>query len=35
VRVALAQFSPTVGDFLRNTAKILEFTRCAAHAGAN
>jgi NAD+ synthetase len=35
VKVALAQIDPTVGDFRGNTAKILEFTRCASHAGAN
>jgi NAD+ synthase (glutamine-hydrolysing) len=35
VKVALAQIDPTVGDFRGNTAKILEYTRCASHAGAN
>jgi NAD+ synthase (glutamine-hydrolysing) len=35
VKVALAQINPTVGDFRGNTAKILEYTRCASHAGAN
>jgi NAD+ synthase/NAD+ synthase (glutamine-hydrolysing) len=34
VKIALAQINPTVGDFLGNTAKIVDFSRRAAAAGA-
>jgi NAD+ synthase/NAD+ synthase (glutamine-hydrolysing) len=35
VKIALAQINPTVGDFLGNTAKIVEFSRRAAAEGAD
>jgi NAD+ synthase (glutamine-hydrolysing) len=34
VKIALAQINPTVGDFVGNTAKIVEFSRRAADGGA-
>jgi NAD+ synthase (glutamine-hydrolysing) len=34
VKIALAQINPTVGDFTGNTARILEYARRAAEAGA-
>ncbi|AXC10696.1 NAD synthetase [Acidisarcina polymorpha] len=34
MKIALAQINPTIGDFVGNTAKIIEFTRRAAGGGA-
>jgi NAD+ synthase (glutamine-hydrolysing) len=34
MKIALAQLNPTVGDFAGNSAKILEFARCAQQRGA-
>ncbi len=34
MKIALAQINPTVGDFVGNTAKIVDFTRRAAEGGA-
>ena len=34
VKIALGQINPTVGDFSRNAAKIIEFSRQAREAGA-
>jgi NAD+ synthase (glutamine-hydrolysing) len=35
MKIALAQFNPTVGDFDGNSAKILEFSRTAQQRGAD
>src|ERR1700704_3519469 len=35
MKIALAQFNPTVGDFAGNSAKILELTRQAKQRGAD
>src|ERR1700704_6835707 len=35
MKIALAQFNPTVGDFAGNSAKILELTRLAQQRGAD
>jgi len=35
MKIALAQFNPTVGDFAGNSAKILEFTKQAQQRGAD
>jgi NAD+ synthase (glutamine-hydrolysing) len=34
VKIALGQINPTVGDFSGNSAKIIDFSRCALAAGA-
>ncbi len=34
VKIALGQINPTVGDFSGNSAKIIDFSRCAQAAGA-
>jgi predicted amidohydrolase len=34
VKIALGQINPTVGDFSRNAAKIIQFARQARSAGA-
>lgn len=35
MKIALAQFNPTVGDFTGNSARILEFAKCAERKGAD
>jgi predicted amidohydrolase len=35
MKIALAQFNPTVGDFAGNSAKILQFSRLAKQRGAD
>jgi len=35
MKIALAQFNPTVGDFAGNSAKILELTQLAQQRGAD
>src|SRR6266705_1645123 len=35
MKIALAQFNPTVGDFAGNSAKILEWARLAQQRGAD
>ncbi len=35
MKIALAQFNPTVGDFAGNSLKILEFTKVAQMRGAD